>query len=1081
VSRDARQTETEPQPTAEPAAPSAAPAVAPSLGGAGTPAGVLALQRTAGNRAVSRMLVARITDEDLAARADPAGGLTPRQLIERAIRTREIGDINAVSDWSLATGTERITLIGILLDQFWVGPNDELSLEAMWNAFGDGLPQMVDQHPELWNQCLDRGMDPSGIPTAERYRSSFENDVKAVARGYMQTNLEYVDGEFGRLGLRTPAGPQSPTRDTEVELHRQSTQEFARHAQRALEAQDQMRQLHVGWEHFGTSREGEPGYRRATFDPDRRPDERDLGVAGAGAPPHSWEEVKAQWDQTVAVLAAIGAQSPTVYAAIAGGERGDVGALAGDDPRAAAATAERLLSTTRANIVATIPKLDTGDLDWRDLKPIHAQLYGGHAAASGISWRGEFAKSIGEDVIGDHETTEFWISLGLGTLAAAAFIVAEIATAGSATALIAAGVGIGASGAQAVRSWENWEDLATAARSAASEETQLVASGQADAALLGAILDTVFAVLDLVPGVRQGRAALAAAELERQLAARGVQAALRELPAGPAGAAVLERAVTELGVQETMTQSGKTAEQLLELLPSGSAARRRVEDAMALGLHAGGQTAEQAAEATVRTTLNEAERQWVGGRTIGQLVAEIPGAALRGTIARETADKLLAEAIDTLGPRAVVERCGGWRQVAQALGDGQTAAGAKLMAWRDSVFADLESYVREQLQGEVQRTGTVRNVTNDIDMSFTGPRAAEVKQAAAEYLARRLGVGSDAAAFDRMLMAGLFTDPRRMHAYDVLPAPLRERVAAEQAAKEEGLIWNHRLWQARESGAEELVREIRDQMQRAGVEEFAYRPLSPGDVRRLYQRQDALHAELTAAIASGDASAQARLASQLGETQALINATEGGGYFSGGGVRRYVSERPGEAGFDPLAGGARQGAASGEQLTRVLDQLDKLDHSFLDFAHGPENTVGAIRGIGKYGGRLREVLGEAAALPADGVWAKLAEDCARLKSTADNAAAMARMSAEEVELLVRDARSAFGQLTSASADLLAQVRAAANLPEMAGAAARLQEVTRAHVKLLRAIDVTLRNLGTLGRGVRTATTPVSGVDDDVPE
>jgi hypothetical protein len=1079
MSRDGRQIEPEQQPAAEPAVPAAVPA-APSPSRAGTPDGVIALQRTAGNRAVSRMLVARITDEDLAARSDPTGGLSGRQLIERAIRTRDTDDIKAVSDWSLATNTERITLIGILLDQRWVGPSDELSLEAMWGSFGDRLPQMVDQNAELWKQCLDRGMDPSGIPAAERYRSSFERDVKAVARGYMQTNLEYVDGEFARLGLRTPAGPASPTRATEVELHRQGTQELAQHAQRALEAQDQMRQLVVGWEHFGTSREGEPGYRRATFDPDHRPDEHDLG-GGAGAPPHAWEEVKAQWDRSVAVLAAIGAQSPTVYAAIAGGERGDVAALGGNDPRAAAATAERLLSTTRSNIVATMPKLDSGDLDWRDLKPIHAQLYAGHAAASGISWRGEFAKSIGEDVIGDHETQEFWISLGLGTLAAAAFIVAEIATAGSATALIAAGVGVGASGAQAVRSWENWEDLATAARSAASEETQLVAGGQADAALLGAILDTVFAALDLVPGVRQGRAVLAAAELERQLAARGVQAALRELPAGPAGVAVLERAVTELGVQETLTQSGKTAEQLLALLPSGSAARRRVEDAMALGLHAGGQTAEQAASATVRTTLTEAERQWVGGRTIGQLIAEVPGAALRGTISRELADKLLAEAIDTLGPRAVVERCGGWRQVAQALGDGQTAAGAKLMAWRDSVFSDLESYVREQLQGEVQRTGTVRNVTNDIDMSFTGPRAAEVKQAAAEYLARRLGTGSDAAAFDRMLMAGLFTDPRRMHAYDVLPAPLRERVAAEQAAKEEGLIWNHRLWQARESGAEELVREIRDQMQRAGVEEFAYRPLSAGDVRRLYQRQDALHAELTQAIARGDAGAQARLARDLGETQALINATEGGGYFSGGGVRRYVSERPGERGFDPLAGGARQGAAQGEQLTRVLDQLDKLDHSFLDFAHGPENTVAAIRGIGKYGGRLREVLGEAVALPADGVWATLAQDCARLKSAADNAAAMARMTAEEVEVLVRDARSAFAQLTSASADLVAQVRAAANLPELAGAAARLQEVTRAHVKLLRAIDVTLRNLGTLGRGVRTATTPDSGIDERVPE
>ncbi len=1016
---------------------------APTRAAAATTPGpdIAALQASAGNQAVAR-----------AFGGSPAADPGTVELIETVIRGRDAYLVRFIDDFSACTDTQRLQLIAIVHDQTWVANSDESVLERIWDSFQGRLPDVVDQNRALWRHSLDVGADPSGMGSLTPLRRAFEQDVKTTARHYMRANLAYTDEELTRLGLRTSEAGAGPAAETEAELRRRAIRGLAEQAVNAFTARDALRQIAVGWNYGGAiGRTGDVRYVRAYFDPERPPAE-DFVSAGTTTS-KTWPEVKREWDKTQAVLDSVSAASPTVYAAIARGDRADVQSLAGDDPAAAAATARRLLEATRANIVATIPKIDSGDLDWRDLRPIHEQFYSGRAAPSGTAWNRELNKAVAQDVIGDHETREFWISLGLGTLAAAAFIVAEFASGGAATVLLVGGAAL--SGAQAVRSWENWEDLATAARGSVSSETQLVSQGQVDAAALAAVLDTVFAFLDIAaPLVRGARAAQAAAELEATVARRAADAALASLPEGTAAAAAIERSVAELGVERTLAASGKTPEQLLALLPEGSHARARI------AAHAAGASSAEAATALARFGLTEAEAAWAAGRALPELLGELPNAVLSGTLRREVGDRMLAEAIETIGPRQVIERCGGWGRVAQALGKEETQAGTMLMRWRDAVFTDLEDYVRQTLRGDVQRTGTAKNVTNDIDMSFVGPRAAEVKHGAAEYLARRLGVPPSDAEFNRLMLAGLFTDPRRMHAYDILPDSIRAQMAATQATVEEGLIWNHRLWQATQAGNEELSASIRTQMRELGVREFGYTPLSSADVSRLYALQDETHAAMTRAIEAGDEQAQARAAQRLGETQALINATEGGGYFSGGGVRRYVSERPGERGFDPLLGGTRRTgpSLSTEAFTAILDQLDKLDHALLEMGHGADHLVPGVRGIGKYGGRLAEVLGESTVLPSSAAWDALVATCARLKSTADNAGAIARMSSQEITQLAAEARSVFEQLRSASAGLLTEARWFAQLPEMSRAAQRVQFLATAHTKLLAALDAATSNL-----------------------
>ena len=1047
---------------------------------------VLSLQRRAGNLATTRFVasgrLARITDDDLAARADRGGSQSQRELIDAAILSRDSDDVTEISNFGEASVAERHTLIEILLQQGWVGPSDEYALEAIWNTFGRGLATQVDAHQAMWELSIESGMDPSGIAAVQDLRTQFEEDVKAKARAYMQTNLLYCETEQEKFGLRAAEGPVSPTAETERVMHMEQTQELAASAKKLLEAKDKLLQMHVGYNMVMSPMAG--GMTTpVNFDPEKRPTFREASWLQRDTHPpaaHTWEEVKQQWDDANAALAFVTAQSPTVFAALAQGSE-TVGNLATQSPADARQTIQTVLTALHGNIEATIPKVDTGDLDWRDLRPIHQQLYGGARGGSGVDWSKPLAKSVGQDVIGDHETTEFWINLGLGTAAAALFIVANMATGGLATAALIGGLAIGSG--QAISSWENYEDLATAAGSTASEETRLVSEGQVDAARFQAILDTIFAFVDIAgPVLRGARAAQSAARLEALVASRGAQAALGQvgsLAGDAAGRAVL-RGIEELGVEATMRQSSKSLDELAAAVraipgtPENAAQLRaalaRIEEARRIGIGAAGDAGQGVVGAEARSAIaatgTAAEQTWKGTRSAAELVADVPNAIQAGTISRAFGDKVVSEAVDRLGPAAVLNHAGGWQRLAKALPE-TGATGQKLMAWRNSIFSDLEEYVVRELKGQVQRTGTAGKLSNDIDMSFTGANAAQIKNQASEYLARRLGVSNSPKEFQRIMMADLFTDPRRMHAYDMLPAAVRERVAANQAAKQEQLIWNRRLYEAVHEGDEALATEIRSQMQGMGISEFRYRPLSGADVSTLSSRVDSLWGELEAAQTAGNMGRVERLSGQIGEAQAMINTAEGGGYFSAGGVRRFVTERPGEPGFGRLPGGAGQAIPSAERLTAILDQLPKLDHAALQLTGSTDDVVSAVRGIGKYGGRLQEVIAEAGLRADGGPWESLARQCEQLKRAADSGTTLARMATGEAEAVIREARAAFSQLLSQSDIALQYVRQATQIPNIANAAARMAYMTVAHVRLMRAVNFILGHLEIMARAVRT--------------
>ena len=148
------------------------------------------------------------------------------------------------------------------------------------------------------------------------------------------------------------------------------------------------------------------------------------------------------------------------------------------------------------------------------------------------------------------------MQLGLGTLAAAAFIFSEFATAGMATFLWAA-AGMAASGTQAGMSISRYEELSSASQTATSEDTRLVSEEQVSEAKVAAVLDTAFAFLDAygaVKGVAGAVKATAARKGLEGLARMGKEEAAR----------AIEAAVRDLGPEETIRRSGKGVEELIE-------------------------------------------------------------------------------------------------------------------------------------------------------------------------------------------------------------------------------------------------------------------------------------------------------------------------------------------------------------------------------------------------------------------------------------------------------------------------------------------------------------------------------------
>ena len=457
---------------------------------------LIALQRTAGNRAVVQRM-ATIQRDDL----------TPKQRATAAVNSGLPDQIADLDDGSLraATTEERLRMIDILNDG---GSGFQRArLPRIWDAFGAQIKTVADSNEARWKKSFT----VAGPLMRTSYnvlgqRAMFHRDVVSVAGGYLDMNDRYCLSEFERLGLSETGdvviGP--PTEQQSQALL--NTQADARLLAADQEALVDLRKIVVGYEWLELP-PGGPGEPVAigplkTFDPERPPTHlrlpRDEGRM------KTWDEVKHEYDRLDLLIRARMMVNPTLFplARDAHEDPSRAKSAAGGDTTAALKTIGDGLKGVRENIARTRPLLNVLA---PDLEPVHGQLIAGSRQIADRNWNtSPFYAGVAADLVEERLPGPWWQTLGLGAAQMGAYVVAGLATGGTALA-----IGLAAKGAmETALAVGKAQAMQSAYGATTTEEMSLITRGQVDAAAAAVIETAAFALLDTAFAVGAVRTAL---------------------------------------------------------------------------------------------------------------------------------------------------------------------------------------------------------------------------------------------------------------------------------------------------------------------------------------------------------------------------------------------------------------------------------------------------------------------------------------------------------------------------------------------------------------------------------------------
>ena len=387
-------------------------------------------------------------------------------------------------------------------------------LGILWQSFGSSFPQVASSNFSLWEKSVQLSPSVKDSVDLESIRARFKGDVEAFACGNLESNKKLVEEELKRYGLsekeEVPPDPsislppEIPSPVPEGQRERlEELKKTAETAQKILGHIDKMKGRKFGPE-------------QTPFNPE-------------GAPPSDimekviWEDLKRQWDSANQVLGLIANGNPALFAAINEGPQA-VRLIAESDPEKSPQMALRNLRTSlltvAENIQVALGKVRGGGVDYRDLRPVHEQLLSGAHAASGTVWSSPFYRWVAKDDIQDRQTAQLYLKLGLKAAAFVGFLVASMATFGSATFIIAAGVAVGAEAARSVSASEKASSLSPLQKSGVQSNLALVYKGQITAAEAEAEEARIGAMVNLILGVGAPAAGEAAQILWQSLKQR---------------------------------------------------------------------------------------------------------------------------------------------------------------------------------------------------------------------------------------------------------------------------------------------------------------------------------------------------------------------------------------------------------------------------------------------------------------------------------------------------------------------------------------------------------------------------------
>jgi hypothetical protein len=213
-----------------------------------------------------------------------------------------------------------------------------------------------------------------------------------------------------------------------------------------------------------------------------------------------------------------------------------------------------------------------------------------------------------------------------------------------------------------------------------------------------------------------------------------------------------------------------------------------------------------------------------------------------------------------------------------------------------------------------------------------------------------------------------------------------------------------------------------------------------------------------------------KLLEDLANIQAQINVKEGGGYFSAGGVRKFVTDKEGFP-------GTRLAATAAHDLGAALDQVNKLRKSIAAFEaealKAPATRDAAelakhIKDLAKYGDRFAsaaEVLGSKA--PGGAAFNALADEFSQLILQARGATVhtMQELLTRNMEGVIAKTRGAIGQFDELHVAILQALRERAAIEGMEDLAPDILRATKVRYALLQFQSMLVTQMGTAARAV----------------
>jgi hypothetical protein len=441
--------------------------------------------------------------------------LADRKFIDDALKSKDVEDVKHIRNFGLASEEEKFTLIGILLDQTWVGPYDEYALEAIWGSFGDRLIKVASAHLELWNNCIERGAELNDLPAVKKLEGQFQADVRTIVTGYLFQNRQFVTTEMDRLGIPADEKTNVPTPTLDQTEEVRKMQVAATEVAKLQKAQEESRNIIVGFEpnphrfepnlwgndpNVPKQSDDSPNFIPTFFNPyaekpplDSNPDDRlptALGLPSSNVTVTSYIKVKDAYDAATKSITDYLHFYPALYAISREGKSATTSTFAGtDSPVQAREQIGIAMRKLFHDIGETQKKLDEEKLDPLDLTPIHDQvLFGGMKGSSGTDWKDFLPNSVATALVKKHEFTKVLIDLGLQTAAAALFMLAPL-TGGASLYVMLAGLAV--SGFKLNISTQQYEAVSLAAKTSAVPGTELVTPGHVDESKMAMEADQV--------------------------------------------------------------------------------------------------------------------------------------------------------------------------------------------------------------------------------------------------------------------------------------------------------------------------------------------------------------------------------------------------------------------------------------------------------------------------------------------------------------------------------------------------------------------------------------------------------------